>query len=77
MVSADGYAAEEVQTPVPTAAPAADVDRVRAIQERVKQQRAEQPPSSYSLHATQVRATNLADSTFLPFEHGVLDTKGD
>lgn len=63
MDSTDGYAAEEVQTPVPTAAPAADVDRLRAIQARVKRQRAEQPPVSYSLHATQVRATRLAETT--------------
>ena len=64
MDSADGCAAEELQTPVPTAAPAADVDRVRAIQERVKQQRAEQPPASYSLHATQ--ATNIKHDTEYP-----------
>jgi hypothetical protein len=63
MDSADGYAAEEVQAPVSTATPAADVDRVRAIQQRVNQQRAEQPPASYSLHATQVRATRVAHST--------------
>jgi hypothetical protein len=63
MDSTDGYAAEEVQTPLSTAAPAADVDRLRAIQARVKRQRAEQPPVSYSLHATQVRATRVAHST--------------
>lgn len=50
----DGSAAAEVQLPVSSAAPAADMDRLHAIRERIKRQRGEQLLSSYSLHATQV-----------------------
>lgn len=49
-----GVAAAELQPPTTAAAPAADLDRLRVIRERIKQQRASQPPTSYSLHATQV-----------------------
>lgn len=35
------------------AAPAADLHRLQVIRERIKQQRADQPQTSYSLHATQ------------------------